>query len=92
MSKLQSLKEIIKKWKGGNRQYLCEKTSILDELNSLNKLDLEGNIYYEQRRLVELRNELELVLVYEEIGSRQKIKLKWVKEGNANTSELQILG
>lgn len=56
-------------------------------MRDLDKKEVEGNTSEDQKRqLVELKNDLDVVRIQEEKCWRQKTKLKWVKDEDANTS------
>ena len=88
MKKLKYIKEKIRTW---NKEVFgdirVKKREILHELEVLDRLESEGGLVEDQGvRMVALRNELDEVLSREEISWRQKVRTKWVKDGDVNSS------
>ena len=88
MRKLQFVKAKLKEWNKASFGELNErKKSILIDLANFDTLEQEGGLSPEllvQRAL--RKGELEELILREEIHWRQKVRVKWVKEGDCNSN------
>ena len=88
MRKLQFIKAKLKEWNNASFGELNErKKSILFDLTNFDTMEQEGGLSPEllvQRAL--RKGELEELILREEIHWRQKVRVKWVKEGDCNSN------
>ena len=88
MRKLQFVKAKLKEWNKASFGELNEREkSILFDLANFDTLEQEGGLSLEllvQRAL--RKEELEELILREEIHWRQKVRVKWVKEGDCNSN------
>ncbi|RVW98412.1 hypothetical protein CK203_026853 [Vitis vinifera] len=88
MRKLQFVKAKLKEWNKASFGELSKrKEDILSDLVNFDSLEQEGGLSHEllaQRALK--KGELEELILREEIHWRQKARVKWVKEGDCNSS------
>ncbi|GJY80161.1 RNA-directed DNA polymerase, eukaryota [Tanacetum coccineum] len=85
--KLQELKKIIRTWiKDNNKQRVCTKRSISEEMRDIDKiLDTGGVSESLLCRRNSLKCQLHDIKALEAMDSMQKSKVKWAVEGDENT-------
>ena len=88
MRKLQFVKAKLKDWNKNTFGMLKErKKTILDEIANIDVIEQEGVLSSNlSAQRVERKGELEELILREEIHWRQTAKVKWVKDGDCNST------